>query len=69
MACKQIQTHDPSFDSKEHDHLYVLKGGPHIAEVIGDIEWNPRTAILSIFMEYYEGKDLDQQIHIMHSIE
>ena len=49
--------------------MRIVKGGPHIAEVIGDIEWNPRTATLSIFMNYYEGKDLDQQVHIMGSNE
>ncbi|KAH7132292.1 kinase-like domain-containing protein [Dendryphion nanum] len=65
MACKQIQTDNLDFALEEHRHMSVVKGGPHIAVVHHDVEWNPHTRTLSFFMDYYEGKDLDRIIHIL----
>lgn len=69
MACKQVRTDDPDFELAEHQHMMVVKGGPHIAAVHDDIEWNPRLRTLSFFMDYYRGKDLERLVYMMRAAE
>lgn len=47
--------------------MSMVKEGPHIAVVHDEVEWNPETQSLSIFMDYYEGKDLDPLVRILQA--
>lgn len=67
LACKQIQTPNPHFALNEHRNMALVKGGPYIATVHDDVEWNSRTKTLSFFMDYYKGKDLERLVHVMQA--
>ncbi|KAH7386102.1 kinase-like domain-containing protein [Pyrenochaeta sp. MPI-SDFR-AT-0127] len=43
-----------------------LRGAPHIATLHDGLEFNRRTSILSFFMDYYKGKDLDRLIQLLN---
>jgi hypothetical protein len=42
--------------------MALVKGGPYIATVHDDVEWNPETNTLSFFMDYYKGEDLERLV-------
>ncbi|ORY09003.1 kinase-like domain-containing protein [Clohesyomyces aquaticus] len=67
LACKQIQTNDPDFALQEQRHMTLVRGGPHIAAVHDEVEWNSTTKTLSFFMDYYKGKDLDRQVETIRA--
>lgn len=45
--------------------MKALQGAPHIAMLHHGIEVNRKTNSLSFFMDYYKGKDLDRQVHML----
>jgi hypothetical protein len=47
--------------------MIAVKGGPYIASVHEDVEWNPDTKTLSFFMDYYRGKDLDRVVQMLQA--
>ncbi|KAF2865140.1 kinase-like domain-containing protein [Massariosphaeria phaeospora] len=65
VACKQIQYKDVDVALDEHEHMTWLRGGPNIATVHEELEWNTKTQTLSFFMNYYKGKDLDRQVQVL----
>ena len=65
VACKQIQTNNLDLALKEIGHMTLARECPHIAAVHDGLEWNTRTQTLSLFMDYYKGKDLDRQVQML----
>lgn len=49
----------------EYDCMRSLRGAEHIATLHDGLELNRRTGILSFFMDYYKGKDLDRQVQML----
>lgn len=45
--------------------MKALRGAPHIATLHDGLELNRKTNTLSFFMDYYRGKDLDRQVHML----
>ena len=65
VACKQVQLDNAETALDEYDHMKALQGAPHIAALHDGIEFNRKTGTLSFFMDYYKGKDLDKQVHML----
>jgi hypothetical protein len=45
--------------------MKTLRGAPHIATLHDGLELSRKSNTLSFFMDYYKGKDLDQQVKMM----
>ncbi|KAF3917525.1 Ankyrin-3 [Arthrobotrys entomopaga] len=64
MACKTIDcARNPSlyeFTCREVDIWSTFKNEKYIAEYAHDYSWNPSTKSMRLYMEYYEGGDLQK---------
>ncbi|KAK6527637.1 Serine/threonine-protein kinase Nek2 [Orbilia ellipsospora] len=64
MACKTIDcARNPSlydFTCREVDIWSTFKSEKYIAEYAQDYSWNPSTKSMRLYMEYYEGGDLQK---------
>lgn len=47
------------------DRRRDLQSGPYIAALLDAIEYNLSTETSSFFLECFEEKDLDQQVHML----
>lgn len=45
-----------------------LQGGPYIAALHEEIEYNESTQTLSLFMDFYRVKELDRQIQKLRGV-